>query len=225
MSWSSGKTREVLKRHLSSIARGPHGRAWAHEGRCDRSRPLSVPEPRGPGDSPAEEADMIRALRRLFVVAAPHGFKWMAAILLLAWGTTFLGPRPAVADETCDKWKRVALSDVGLGQRLGAIEELRKAGSSPALTALEDVARTGDLPVATAACAALGRAKSSPSKGVLKELLEDGNLATNVRIAAASCIAVHWEDSGDKSYLESESEGNAALAAHVEILKSKVYGE
>jgi hypothetical protein len=168
---------------------------------------------------------MIRALRRLFVAAAPHGFKWMAAFLLLSWGTTFLGARPVAADETCDKWKQVALSSVGLGQRLQAVDELRKVGGSSALVALEDVARTGDLKIASAACAALGRAKSSSSKDVLKDLLEDTSLSTNVRIAAASCIAVHWKDSGDESYLDSKSEGNAALAAHVEVLKSKVYGE
>ena len=167
---------------------------------------------------------MIRALRRLFVTAAPHGFKWMAAFLLLAWGTTFLGPRPVAADETCDKWKQVALSSVGLGQRLAAVEELRKVGSSSALAALEDVARAGDIQIASAACAALGRVESSDSKDCLRALLEDGNLSTNVRIAAASCIAEHWKDDSDISYLESNCTGDA-LDAHCEVLKSKVYGE
>jgi hypothetical protein len=168
---------------------------------------------------------MIRTLRRLFVVAAPRGFTWMAAILLLGWGTTFLAPRPVAADETCDKWKQVALSSVGLGQRLGAVEELRKVGSASALAALEDVARAGDLRIATAACAALGRLESSDSKDLLKELLEDTSLSTNVRISAASCIAEHWKDDGDASYLEEQAQGNAALASQIEVLKSKVYGE
>ena len=167
---------------------------------------------------------MLGTIRRYAVVSMRHGFKLMAAVLLLGWGTTFLGPRPAAADETCDKWKQVALSSVGLGQRLAAVEELRDIGSASALTALEDVARTGDIQIASAACAALGRVESSDSKDCLKALLEDGNLSTNVRIAAASCIAEHWKDDGDISYLESKCTGDA-LDAHCEVLKSKVYGE
>jgi uncharacterized protein (UPF0147 family) len=168
---------------------------------------------------------MIRALRRLFVVLAPHGFKVVAGFLLLTWATTLLAPRPAAADETTDKWKQVALSSVGLGQRLAAVEELRDIGNASALSALEDIAREGDLRVGTAACAALGRAGSSSSKDCLKTLLEDEALPTNLRSMAASCIAVGWQDSGDKGYLEDACEGNAALESQVEVLKSKVYGE
>ena len=154
-----------------------------------------------------------------------HGFKLVAGFLLLTWGTTFLAPQPVAADETCDKWKQVALSSVGLGQRLMAVEELKNVGSASALEALEDVARAGDLRIASAACAALGRVESSDSKDRLKALLEDADLSTNVRISAASCIAEHWKDSGDKGYLDEMAEGNDALAAHVAVLKSQVYEE
>ena len=168
---------------------------------------------------------MLRAIRRVAVASMHHGFKLVAGFLLLTWGTTFLAPQPVAADETCDKWKQVALSSVGLGQRLGAVEELRLIGSDSALAALEDIARTGDLHIATAACAALGRTESSSSKDRLKGLLEDTQLSTNLRISAATCIAEHWRDSGDKDYLEEQAEGNAALASQVEVLKSKVYEE
>ena len=168
---------------------------------------------------------MLRAIRRVAVASMHHGFKLVAGFLLLTWGTTFLAPQPVAADEACDKWKQVALSSVGVGQRLGAVEELRLIGSESALAALEDIARTGDLHIATAACAAFGRTESSASKDRLKDLLEDASLSTNLRISAASCIAEHWKDSGDKDDLESAAEGNDALAAHVEVLKSQVYEE
>ena len=168
---------------------------------------------------------MLGTIRRCAVVSMRHGFKLVAGFLLLTWATTLFAPRPAAADETTDKWKQVALSSVGLGQRLAAVEELRDIGSASALAALEDIARDGDLRVGTAACAALGRVESASSKDCLKTLLEDEALSTNLRIAAASCIAEHWKDAGDESYLEEKSEGNTALAAHVEVLKSKVYGE
>lgn len=167
---------------------------------------------------------MFRAIRRYAVVSMRHGFKLVAGFLLLTWGTTLFAPRPAAADETCDKWKQVALSSVGLGQRLVAVDQLRDIGSASALAALEDVARAGDIRIASAACAALGRVESSDSKDCLKALLEDEDLSSNVRIAAASCIAEHWKDDADISYLESKCTGDA-LDAHCEVLKSKVYGE
>ena len=168
---------------------------------------------------------MLRALRRVAVVLIRHGFKAVAGFLLLAWGTTLLAPRSAAADETCEKWKKVALSSVGLGQRLQAVETLRALGSTASLDALEDVARDGDLRIGAAACAALGRAGSSGSKDRLKALVEDGGLSTHLRVAAAACIAEHWKDGGDESWLEEKAEGNAALAAHVSVLKTRVYGE
>jgi hypothetical protein len=149
----------------------------------------------------------------------------VAAFLLLAWGTTLLAPRPAEADEESEKWKGVALSDVGVNQRLMALEVLRQKGGTSATDALAAVAADGDLAVAAAACAQLGRLETSASKGKLKALLEDTSRAVEVRIAAASAIAEHWKDSGDESYLETESEGNATLEAHVAVLKARVYGQ
>ena len=168
---------------------------------------------------------MYRYVRKVGIWGSRNAFVLLIGVFVLTLGTVLLKPGAAQADESCDKWKQVALSSVGLGQRLMAVEELKKVGSASALAALEDVARAGDLRIASAACAALGRVESSDSKDRLKALLEDKSLSTNLRISAASCIAEHWKDSGDKDDLESAAEGNDALAAHVEVLKSQVYEE
>jgi hypothetical protein len=166
---------------------------------------------------------MIARARRF--VGRHLGGSIVSILLFIAAGLLLplLRPAPAQADEEVDGLKNVALSDVALNQRLAALEALKVLGSSGAMDALEEVASRGPLPVAAAACAQLGRANTSASKGKLKALLEDTGLAVEVRIAAASCIAEHWKDSGDLSYLESKCASNEDLRAHAAVLKSRVY--
>ncbi len=166
---------------------------------------------------------MFRSLRRVVVWSCQHGFTILAVFLVVGYGTTFLKPRPAQADEEVDILKEVALSDVGLGERLMALEGLKDLGSSAALDALKAIAEKGSLPVAAGACAQLGRVNSSSSKSKLKTLLEDSNLNVKVRMAAASCIAEHWKDSGDLSYLESKCASDDDLKAHCAVIKGKVF--
>lgn len=147
---------------------------------------------------------MLNTLRRVFVFGVRHGFKLLLAFLILGYGLSLIRPGPAVAvpeDATVAKWKKVALSDVGLSERLMALETLRKIDSTDSTNALAEIAGKGQLPVASASCAALGRLKTSTSKGKLKGLLESSRLDVKVRMAAASCIAEHWKDRGDISYL------------------------
>jgi len=164
-------------------------------------------------------------LRELRQKGMRHGFTLMAVLLALGYGLSLWTPAPAMADAKVDRWKEVALSDVALNLRLMALEELKKDGSTAALDALEAIAKDGDLPLQTAACAQLGRVKSSSSKGKLKTLLEDSKQSTEVRMAAAACIAEHWRDSGDIAYLESKCSDDTKLSAHCGVLKSKVFGK
>ena len=166
---------------------------------------------------------MFRMFRRHRLWAMRHGFALLFSFLAAGYGLSLLAPGPALADPEVADLEKVALSDVALNQRLAALEALKALGSSSALDALEAIAGKGDLPVAAAACAQLGRAGTSASKGRLKALLEDTGLAVEVRIAAASCIAEHWKDSGDLSYLESKCDSDEDLKAHAAVLKSRVY--
>ncbi len=166
---------------------------------------------------------MFRSLRRVFVWSCQHGFTILAVFLVVGYGTTFLKPGPAQADEAVDDLKKVALSDAALSQRLMAVEALKEKGSNVAIDALADIAENGDLKIAIAACAQLGRVKTSGSKGELKTLLEKSTLGVHVRTAAASAIAEHWKDSGDMSYLEGKCESNDALKAHFAEIKKRVY--
>jgi hypothetical protein len=166
---------------------------------------------------------MLRAIRRLCGQTADHGILVFLGVLGLAWGLSLYRPEPARADQAVEALKKAALSGVGLNQRLAAVEDLRKAGSDSARTALVAIAKTGDLPVQAAACAALGRLQTSSSKGDLKAVLEDTSLGDHARVAAASVIAMRWKDSGDISYLEGKADGNAALEAQVTWLKAQVY--
>ena len=168
---------------------------------------------------------MIRSLRSVFVWGCKHGFAVLAVFLVAGYGTTFLKSRPAQADEAVDKLVQVALSDVSLSQRLLALEALKVDGGESAVAGLKKIAEEGDLHVAAAACAQLGRTKSSGSKTGLKALLADTDLSNEVLIAAASAIAEHWKDRGDKGYLEDKSEGNETLEAHYAVLKTRVYGD
>lgn len=163
-------------------------------------------------------------LREMRLTGMKHGFKLMAIFLLVGYGLSLLKPAPAMADARVDKWKSVALSDIALNLRLMALEELKKDASSAALDALEAIAKEGDLPLQMAACAQLGRVKSASSKTRLKGLLEDSQQTSEVRVAAAACIAEHWRDEGDISYLEDQCSGDAKLSAHCEVIKSVVYG-
>ncbi len=167
---------------------------------------------------------MFRSLRRVFVWSCQHGFTILAVFLVVGYGTTFLKPRPAQADEAVDILKSVALSDLAMEDRLMALEELQLKGGSAARTALVEIAGKADLPVAMAACAQLGRIRTSDSKGNLKTLLEDTKGRDEVRLAAATCIALHWKDSGDISYLEVKCSGNTKLSAQLAEIKSRVYG-
>ena len=166
---------------------------------------------------------MFRMFRRHHRWTMRHGFALLFSFLGAGYGLSLLSPGLASADPAVEDLKSVALSDVALNQRLAALEALKEVGSTSALDALEAIAGKGDLPVATAACAQLGRAQTSASKGRLKALLEDSGLAVEVRIAAASCIAEHWKDSGDLSYLESKCDSDEDLKAHAAVLKSRVY--
>lgn len=168
---------------------------------------------------------MMSTLRRMFRVGVRHGFKLLAGFLVVGYGLSLLAPTPALADAKVDKWKDVALSDVSLNLRLMALEQLKKDGSSAALDALETIAKEGDFRLQVAACAQLGRVKSTSSKAKLKTLLEDSQQGIDVRMAAAACIAEHWRDSGDITYLESKCSGDTKLSTHCGVLKAKVYGK
>ena len=166
---------------------------------------------------------MLSTLRRGFVYGVRHGFKLVAIFLALGYGLSLWRPSPAMADARVDGLKSVALSDIALNLRMMALERLKADASSAALDALEDIAKRGDLPLRTAACAQLGRVHSNASKAKLKSLLENANLRTEVRMAAVACIAEHWRSQGDVSYLEGACEGNATLEAHLTAVKSRVY--
>lgn len=168
---------------------------------------------------------MIRSLRRVFVWGCQHGFTILAVFLVVGYSLSLLKPGPAQADEAVDILKSVALSDVAMEDKLCALEELKEKGSSAARAALVEIAEKAELRVAMAACAQLGRVKSSDSKGDLKGLLEDGGNRIEVRLAAATGIATHWKDSGDISYLEGKCSGNTKLSAHLTEVKSRVYGK
>jgi hypothetical protein len=172
-----------------------------------------------------EGVPMLNTLRRMFVSGMRHGFKLLAIFLVVGYGLSLWKPALAVPDEATERLKTVALSDVAFNLRLMALEDLKQSGSTAALDALEAIAKEGGLPLQAAACTQLGRAKSTASKAKLKALLEDGNQRTEVRMAAAACIAEHWKDNGDVSYLEGKCSGDTKLSAHCEVLKSKVYGK
>lgn len=150
----------------------------------------------------------------------------LALFLFIAVGALvpLLPSRPAKAGDTkVDALKAYALSDVDPDLRRAALNEIQKIGSSDAADALEAVAREGDLEVRIAACAQLGRMKTSTSKGKLKALLEDTDLKTEVRMAAVACIAEHWKDSGDASYLTTQCAAKDDLKAFCETVKTKVF--
>lgn len=166
---------------------------------------------------------MVRKISRF---TARHAGLIIVAILgLCVFGflPPLFTPEPARADAKVDALRKVALSDVAVNERLKAVDRLKKDGSSAATDALEAIAKGGDTRVATAACAQLGRLKSTTSKGKLKTVLEDTSAPTHARMAAAACIAEHWKDSGDISYLESKCSGNTALSSFVGVLKRDVY--
>jgi hypothetical protein len=168
---------------------------------------------------------MLRTIRRTCTWGMGHGFKLLAGFLVVGFGLSLLKPPPAEADASVDGLKSVALSGVGLNQRLLALEALREAGSTGALAALEDVAKTGDVRVASGACAQIGLMESSASKARLKAVLEDSRTPAAVRRAAASSIAAHWKDSGDLTYLEGRCNSDTALGATVSWLRTHVYEE
>jgi hypothetical protein len=151
-----------------------------------------------------------------------NGLSVLLGVLVVGWGLSHWRPGAARADATVDGLKTVALSDVALNLRLKALDDLKANGTADATTALEAVAKAGDLQVASAACAALGRMKTSGSKSKLKGVLETSSLSTEIRMAAAACIAEGWKDSGDISYLADKCTGTK-LEAHLVVLKAKVY--
>jgi Fe-S cluster biogenesis protein NfuA len=163
---------------------------------------------------------MMRAFRRF---AQRYGLNLLLGVVLIGVGVSLLKPEPAAADVSCDDLKKVALSDVGLNQRLMALEVLKKDGGTAAVNALADIAGRGKLQVASGACAQLGRVHSTASKAKLKALLENSNLNVKVRMVAVSCIAEHWRDDGDISYLEDQCEGNAELEAHCASVTQRVF--
>ena len=107
---------------------------------------------------------MYRRFRQVGVWGMKNALSLLVGILLVGLGTAILQPGPARADESVDKIKKVALSDVSLSQRLMALETLKQKGSEAAVDALADIAAKGDLKIAVAACAQLGRVKTSGSK-------------------------------------------------------------
>jgi HEAT repeat protein len=150
----------------------------------------------------------------------------LSLFLLIVVGALvpMLPSRPAKAgDAKVDALKAYALSDVDPDLRRAALNDLQKLGSSDAADALEAVAREGDLEVRIAACAQLGRMKTSASKGKLKALLEDTDLKTEVRMAAVACIAEHWKDSGDIDYLEGKCAAKDDLKTFCATVKTKVF--
>lgn len=154
------------------------------------------------------------------------GLVFLTLLGLCAFG--FLPPlfppeQAVAADRTVDDLKTAIQSDISPNLRMMALERLKAVGSTSALDALDAIARAGDLKVRLASCAQLGRMHTSGSKAKLKGLLEDANLAREVRMAAAAGIAEHWRDEGDIDYLEDKCDGDAALEAHLAVVKSRVY--
>src|SRR5258706_7120457 len=102
---------------------------------------------------------MVRKISRF--TARHSGQLILVALGLLVLG--FLPPmftaNPALADTKVDNLKTVALSDIGLNQRLAVVDALKGNGSTDARKELIDIAKTGDLRIQAAACAALGRMK------------------------------------------------------------------
>ena len=166
---------------------------------------------------------MYRGIRRVGIWGMENVLALCGVLVLVIGATHFEVGSARADDEAVDELKQVALSDVALNQRLLALEALKEKGSDAALEALAAIAERGDLRIAVAACAQLGRVKSSGSKDELKAVLEKSSLGVNVRIAAASAIAEHWKDSGDMSYLEDKCRSNDALKAHYVELKTRVY--
>jgi hypothetical protein len=163
---------------------------------------------------------MMRTFRRF---TQRHGINLILGFVVVGLGLSLLKPEPAAADVSYSDLKKVALSDVGLNQRLMALEVLKKDGGTAAVNALADIAGRGKLQVASGACAQLGRVHTSGSKAKLKALLENGNLNVKVRMVAVSCIAEHWRDDGDIAYLEDKCEGNAELEAHCASVTQRVF--
>ena len=181
------------------------------------------------GGHPRREREVftMRTIRNLRQWAMKHGFTLVISFVAAGYGLSLLKPGPVTAapeDRDVAALKKVALSDVSLGERLAALNILEAKGGSEAEDALAAIAGKGSLPVAAAACAQLGRSHSSSSKDLLKNLLENDRLDKTVRMAAASCIAEHWKDRGDISYLREKCEGDAALNAHRGEIESRVYG-
>ena len=165
---------------------------------------------------------MFKGIRRVGIWGMEHVVS-LSVVVSLVMAATLLGIGSARADEAVDDLKKVALSDVAFTERLLALETLKEKGSDAAVDALAEIVASGDIRIAVAACAQLGRVNTSGSKGELKTILEKSSLGVHVRTAAASAIAEHWKDSGDMSYLEEKCEGNSKLEAHFAELKSRVY--
>lgn len=154
----------------------------------------------------------------------------LSILLLIVAGVvvprlSFQAARAGDGDEKVALLKEVILSDVSLSERLMALEALKKEGGSDANDALEGIARKGPLPVAAAACAHLGMVKSASSKGNLKALLEDAKLDVKVRMAAAACIAEHWKDEGDVSYLEDKCADQDDLKSFCAAVGKRVFNK
>jgi hypothetical protein len=166
-------------------------------------------------------------VRRISRFTGRHfGLIFVALLGLCVFGflPPLFPPQPALADQQVDDLKALALSGTSLNRRLAVVDKLKSIGSTGARDALVAIAKGGDLPIQAAACAALGRMKTSGSKDDLKSVLEDSNLSDQVRLSAGTCIAVHWKDSGDMTYLEDHMKGSDALKDQYSYLKTQVYG-
>ena len=166
---------------------------------------------------------MLRGLRSFVGRHLDGAILSVLAFVAAGYAVSLFKPAPAVADQAVDDLKKTALSDLAIEDRLVAVEGLRRKGGTSALDALKDVAKEGDLPVAAAACAALGRAKSSGSKDRLKALLETSALRKEVRITAGGAIAWHWKDADDEDYLQEKMDDNGEMESHFQALKTAVF--
>jgi len=148
--------------------------------------------------------------------------------LLLAGGVCFFALRPEPAEagftsEEVDDLVSFLGGDAAFNRKLMALDALRKKADVE--DKLEALAEGKDVKLAVFTTTALGKMKTAAAKSNLKDLVKSTTLSKDVRKSAMTAIAVHFKDSSDLTFLESETASDSDLKAYCAWLKTNVYGK
>jgi hypothetical protein len=152
----------------------------------------------------------------------------LLAVSLLGGAWLLFRPAPAEAGLASD-FAEASLTDLtkyvqgpaALSLRLMALDAIRRRTDSGVDDALVAIAGSTDLRVAIISTTALGKRRS---KSTLKDLVTDGKLAKEVRMAAMTAVAVQWKDPDDLSWLASKAGSDSTLSGHAKWLETHVFG-